>query len=47
VASKSLGDYAVAYTGQSFNEGTMGASGARMLLMSEKDILDKYRYMAQ
>ncbi len=47
VASKSLGDYAVAYTGQSSNEGTMGASGARMLLRSEEDMLNRYRYVAQ
>jgi len=25
----------------------MGVSGARMLLLSEKDILDRYRYVKQ
>lgn len=46
VASKSLGDFSVAYQAESsgtVDGGTMGASAARMLLMSEKDILDKYR----
>jgi hypothetical protein len=46
VQSKSLGDFAVAYgseQGGGGGEGVMGASAARMLLMSEKDILDKYR----
>jgi hypothetical protein len=43
VVSKSLGDFAVTFGGESVTEGTMGASGARVLLMSEKDLLDKYR----
>jgi hypothetical protein len=46
VASKSLGDYSVAFQGDQgggVSDGLMGASGARMLLMSEKDILDQYR----
>lgn len=46
VVSKSLGDFAVGFgseQGGGISEGTMGASAARMLLMSEKDILDKYR----
>lgn len=45
VASKSLGDFAVSYGGEggSSGEGVMGASAARMLLLSEKDILDHYR----
>ena len=46
VASKSLGDFSVAFASESgggVGEGIMGASAARMLLMSEKDVLDKYR----
>ncbi len=43
VQSKAIGDYSVTYaTG---GETALGASAARMLLMSEKDILDKYRYV--
>jgi len=46
VASKSLGDFSVAFASESgggTGEGIMGASAARMLLLSEKDTLDKYR----
>lgn len=43
VVSKSLGDFSVAYGGDSVTEGTMGASAARALLLSEKDLLDPYR----
>lgn len=46
VQSKSLGDFSVAYTSESgggVGEGVMGASAARMLLMSEKDILNEFR----
>ena len=46
VASKSLGDFSVSFVGETgggTGEGVMGASAARMLLLSEKDILDKYR----
>jgi hypothetical protein len=46
VQAKSLGDFSVTYgseQGGGMAEGVMGASAARMLLMSEKDILDKYR----
>ena len=45
IASKSLGDFSVSYTPESggAGEGIMGASAARMLLLSEKDTLDKYR----
>ena len=46
VSSKSLGDFSVAFsseTGGSISEGVMGASSARMLLMSEQDILNRYR----
>ena len=50
VAAKSLGDYAVSFAsevGGGVGEGLMGVSGARMLLLSEKDILNKYRYVMQ
>jgi hypothetical protein len=43
VQSKSLGDFSVAYSNESVTDGTMGASAARPLLMSEKDILNRYR----
>jgi len=43
IASKSLGDYAVSFASEGTNEGLLGASGTRMLLLSEKDVLDKYR----
>ena len=46
VASKSLGDFSVAFASESgggTGEGIMGASAARMLLLCEKDTLDKYR----
>jgi len=46
----SLGDYSVTYASEAsggVGEGVMGASGARMLLMSEKDMLNKYRYVSQ
>ena len=46
VASKQLGDFSVSFASESgggVGEGVMGASAARMLLMSEKDMLDKYR----
>lgn len=48
VSAKSLGDYSVTYVGESgggMGEGVMGASAARILLLSEKDILDRYRYV--
>lgn len=49
VTGMTLGDYSVQFggAGGSSSEGTMGASGARMLLMSEKDMLNRYRYVAQ
>ena len=50
VASKGLGDYSVSFAseaGGGVGEGLMGVSGARMLLLSEKDILDRYRYVMQ
>jgi hypothetical protein len=46
VASKSLGDFSVSFTGEAgggVSEGVMGASASRMLLLSEKDMLDRYR----
>jgi len=50
ISAKSLGDYSVSYASESsggVGEGLMGVSGARMLLLSEKDILDRYRYVKQ
>ena len=50
ISAKSLGDFSVSYAsevGGGVGEGLMGVSGARMLLLSEKDILDRYRYIAQ
>ncbi len=46
VASKQLGDFSVSFVseaGGGVGEGVMGASSARMLLLSEKEMLDKYR----
>lgn len=43
VVSKQLGDFSVSYGADSASEGQLGASGARPLLLSEKDILDAYR----
>ena len=46
VSSKALGDFSVSYAseaGGGVGQGIMGASAARMLLLSEKDILDNYR----
>lgn len=46
VQSKSLGDYSVSFgseQGGGVSEGVLGASAARFLLMSEQDILDRYR----
>ena len=50
VASMSLGDYSVSFGtegGGGISEGVLGASAARMLLLSEKDALNRYRYVAQ
>lgn len=47
VTAKSLGDFSVSLSseqGGGIDQGLMGVSAARMLLMSEKDILDNYRY---
>lgn len=49
IASKSLGDFSVSFQsegGGGSGEGVLGASAARMLLLSEKDILDNYRIRA-
>jgi len=43
IQATSLGDYSVTYQQEGAAEGLLGASGARVLLMSEMDILDKYR----
>jgi hypothetical protein len=46
IASKSLGDFSVSFQsegGGGTGEGVLGASAARLLLLSEKDILDAYR----
>lgn len=46
VQSKSLGDFSVAYASEQsggVGEGVMGASAARLLLLSEKDVLNTYR----
>lgn len=46
VANMALGDYQVGYASESgggVSEGVMGVSAARMLLLSEKDILNRYR----
>lgn len=47
VTAKALGDFSVSFTseaGGGVGEGLMGVSGARMLLLSEKDMLNRYRY---
>ena len=47
VTAKALGDFSVSFTseaGGGVGEGLMGVSGARMLLLSEKDVLNRYRY---
>ena len=49
VQAESLGDHSVTYSaegGGGIGEGVMGVSSARMLLLSEKDVLDKYRYVS-
>ncbi len=46
VASKALGDFSVAYASEQSGgagEGMMGASAARLLLMSEKEMLNEFR----
>lgn len=50
VVSLGLGDYSVSFGaegGGGISEGVMGASAARMLLLSEKDMLNAYRYVPQ
>lgn len=49
IASLTLGDYSVSYGaegGGGVGEGVLGVSAARVLLLSEKDILNRYRYRA-
>jgi hypothetical protein len=46
IASKGLGDFSVSFQsegGGGTGEGVLGASAARLLLLSEKDILNAYR----
>ncbi len=45
IAATSLGDYSVTFTegGGGAGEGLLGASGARILLQSEKELLARYR----
>lgn len=43
IAGKSLGDYSVTYQPIGTSESALGASAARTLLMSEKEILNRYR----
>lgn len=43
VVSKTLGDFSVTFGAESAAEGTMGASGARVLLLSEQDLLNEFR----
>jgi len=45
ITATALGDYSVSYATPD-TEGLLGASGGRMLLLSEKDMLDRYRYVA-
>ena len=45
ISATSLGDYSVSYAEPAAAEGLLGASGSRMLLMSEKDVLNRYRYV--
>lgn len=47
IASLTLGDYSVSYGaegGGGVGEGILGVSAARVLLLSEKDILNRYRH---
>lgn len=50
VASVGLGDFQAGFTsgqGGGVGEGVAGASAARILLLSEKDTLNRYRYVRQ
>jgi hypothetical protein len=48
VQSKTLGDFSVTFAGDgNIADGLMGASGARLLLMSEKEMLNRYRLERQ
>jgi hypothetical protein len=49
VTAMTLGDYSISFGsegGGGVGEGVLGASAARMLLLSEKDSLNRYRYVA-
>jgi len=49
IVSLALGDYSVSYgseSGGGMCEGVLGVSAARVLLLSEKDILNRYRWRA-
>jgi len=49
VQAESLGDHSITYSsegGGGIGEGVLGASASRMLLLSEKDMLNRYRYVA-
>ena len=43
VSSTGLGDYSVAFGGDSGQEGVLGASAAPILLRSERQMLNRYR----
>jgi len=43
LVSKSLGDFSVTYGGENAVEGTTGVTAARTLLLSEKDLLNRFR----
>ena len=50
IEGESIGDYSVSYSGAYGNtssDGLMGVSSPRMLLLSEKDVLNRYRVVNQ
>jgi len=50
IQAESLGDHSITYSaegGGGIGEGVLGASASRTLLLSEKDTLSRYRYVAQ
>lgn len=47
VQSLGLGDYQVAFGAENHGEGYAGVSGVRPLLLSEKDLLNRYRLVSQ
>lgn len=44
ISATTLGDYSVSYNLGQAGQGLLGVSGARILLVSEKEILNRYRY---